>query len=128
LIFNGILAKDTKLSDGVTTIEDAISNAKPQGYDDFVKSVNESIKAINNTLNNDVVLKTFLFTTYEESEGVISYLIKNDYLPTLKSGNGITISEINAKNKTIEINTDNETFTFGENKELQIKIIDGGIF
>ena len=75
-----------------------------------------------------MVLKTFLFTTYEESEGVISYLIKNDYLPTLKSGNGITISEINAKNKTIEINTDNETFTFGENKELQIKIIDGGIF
>lgn len=128
VVFNGKLSSNTKMSDGITKLEDAIKNAKPEGYDDFVKNTNESITSINKILSENVVLKSFLFTTIEESDGSKSYIIKNDYLPTIEGGNGISVENPNSKTKKIAMKVDETTFKFDANSKLAISSIDGGEF
>lgn len=78
-------------------------------------------------LEGDYLTISDIFNTVKQEDGTTKQYIKSELLPEVKGGDGIEILQTISKTN-ISILADNNTFSFGENKELQIKIIDGGIF
>ena len=78
-------------------------------------------------LEGDYLTISDILNTVKQEDGTTKQYIKSELLPEVKGGDGIEILQTISKTN-ISILADNNTFSFGENKELQIKIIDGGIF
>ena len=78
-------------------------------------------------LEGDYLTISDIFNTVKQEDGTTKQYIKSELLPKVKGDNGIeilqTLSEVH-----INLLVDNNTFSFGENNELQINKIDGGIF
>ena len=78
-------------------------------------------------LEGDYLTISDIFNTVKQEDGTTKQYIKSELLPKVKGDNGIeilqTLSEVH-----INLLVDNNTFSFGETKELQINKIDGGVF
>ena len=78
-------------------------------------------------LEGDYLTISDILNTIKQEDGTTKQYIKSELLPKVKGDNGIeilqTLSEVH-----INLLVDNNTFSFGETKELQINKIDGGIF
>ena len=78
-------------------------------------------------LEGDYLTISDILNTVKQEDGTTKQYIKSELLPEVKGGNGIEILQTLSKtNISLLVNTD--TFSFGENNELQINKIDGGIF
>ena len=78
-------------------------------------------------LEGDYLTTSDIFNTVKQEDGTTKQYVKSELLPEVKGGDGIEVLQTLSKTN-ISLLVDNNTFSFGENKELQIKIIDGGIF
>ena len=78
-------------------------------------------------LEGDYLTTSDIFNTVKQEDGTTKQYVKSELLPEVKGDNGIeilqTLSEVH-----INLLVDNNTFSFGETKELQINKIDGGVF
>ena len=78
-------------------------------------------------LEGDYLTISDIFNTVKQEDGTTKQYIKSELLPEVKGGNGIEILQTLSKTN-ISLLVDTNTFSFGENNELQINKIDGGIF
>ena len=78
-------------------------------------------------LEGDYLTTSDIFNTVKQEDGTTKQYIKSELLPEVKGGNGIEILQTLSKTN-ISLLVDINTFSFGENKELQINKIDGGVF
>ena len=78
-------------------------------------------------LEGDYLTISDILNTIKQEDGTTKQYIKSELLPEVKGGNGIEILQTLSKTN-ISLLVDNNTFSFGENNELQINKIDGGIF
>ena len=78
-------------------------------------------------LEGDYLTTSDIFNTVKQEDGTTKQYVKSELLPEVKGGDGIEVLQTLSKTN-ISLLVDTNTFSFGENKELQIKIIDGGIF
>ena len=78
-------------------------------------------------LEGDYLTTSDIFNTVKQEDGTTKQYVKSELLPEVKGGNGIEILQTLSKTN-ISLLVDNNTFSFGENNELQINKIDGGIF
>ena len=78
-------------------------------------------------LEGDYLTISDILNTIKQEDGTTKQYIKSELLPEVKGGNGIEILQTLSKtNISLLVNTN--TFSFGENNELQINKIDGGTF
>ncbi len=78
-------------------------------------------------LEGDYLTISDILNTVKQEDGTTKQYIKSELLPEVKGGNGIEILQTLSKTN-ISLLVDTNTFSFGENNELQINKIDGGIF
>ena len=78
-------------------------------------------------LEGDYLTISDIFNTVKQEDGTTKQYIKYELLPEVKGGNGIEILQTLSKTN-ISLLVDTNTFSFGENNELQINKIDGGTF
>lgn len=78
-------------------------------------------------LEGDYLTISDILNTIKQEDGTTKQYIKSELLPEVKGGNGIEILQTLSKTN-ISLLVDTNTFSFGENNELQINKIDGGIF
>ena len=78
-------------------------------------------------LEGDYLTISDILNTVKQEDGTTKQYIKSELLPEVKGGNGIEILQTLSKTN-ISLLIDTNTFSFGENNELQINKIDGGIF
>ena len=78
-------------------------------------------------LEGDYLTISDILNTVKQEDGTTKQYIKSELLPEVKGGNGIEILQTLSKTN-ISLLVDTNTFSFGENSELQINKIDGGIF
>lgn len=78
-------------------------------------------------LEGDYLTISDILNTVKQEDGTTKQYIKSELLPEVKGGDGIEVLQtISKTNISLLVNTD--TFSFGDNNELQINKIDGGIF
>ena len=78
-------------------------------------------------LEGDYLTTSDIFNTVKQEDGTTKQYVKSELLPEVKGGNGIEVLQTLSKtNISLLVNTN--TFSFGENNELQINKIDGGTF
>ena len=78
-------------------------------------------------LEGDYLTISDILNTVKQEDGTTKQYIKSELLPEVKGGNGIEILQTLSKTN-ISLLVDTNTFSFGENNELQINKIDGGVF
>ena len=78
-------------------------------------------------LEGDYLTISDILNTIKQEDGTTKQYIKSELLPEVKGGNGIEILQTLSKTN-ISLLVDTNTFSFGDNNELQINKIDGGIF
>ena len=78
-------------------------------------------------LEGDYLTISDILNTVKQEDGTTKQYIKSELLPEVKGGNGIEILQTLSKTN-ISLLVDTNTFSFGDNNELQINKIDGGIF
>lgn len=78
-------------------------------------------------LEGDYLTISDILNTIKQEDGTTKQYIKSELLPEVKGGNGIEILQTLSKTN-ISLLVDTNTFSFGENNELQINKIDGGRF
>ena len=78
-------------------------------------------------LEGDYLTISDILNTVKQEDGTTKQYIKYELLPEVKGGNGIEILQTLSKTN-ISLLVDTNTFSFGENNELQINKIDGGVF
>ena len=78
-------------------------------------------------LEGDYLTISDILNTVKQEDGTTKQYVKPELLPEVKGGNGIEILQTLSKTN-ISLLVDTNTFSFGENNELQINKIDGGIF
>ena len=78
-------------------------------------------------LEGDYLTISDILNTIKQEDGTTKQYIKSELLPEVKGGNGIEILQTLSKTN-ISLLVDTNTFSFGENNELQINKIDGGTF
>ena len=78
-------------------------------------------------LEGDYLTISDILNTVKQEEGTTKQYIKSELLPEVKGSNGIEVLQTLSKTN-ISLLVDTNTFSFGENNELQINKIDGGIF
>ena len=78
-------------------------------------------------LEGDYLTISDILNTVKQEDGTTKQYIKSELLPEVKGGNGIEILQTLSKTN-ISLLVDTNTFSFGENNELQINKIDGGRF
>ena len=78
-------------------------------------------------LEGDYLTISDILNTVKQEDGTTKQYVKSELLPEVKGGNGIEILQTLSKTN-ISLLVDTNTFSFGENNELQINKIDGGIF
>lgn len=75
---------------------------------------------------SDIILKDDLLTTVTTEDGTTAQVIKKSYLPTINQSAGVIIKE-DVHSISVGLNVNTKTFAF-KNEELNIKLIDGGLF
>lgn len=78
-------------------------------------------------LEGDYLTISDILNTVKQEDGTTKQYIKSELLPEVKGSNGIEVLQTLSKTN-ISLLVDTNTFSFGENNELQINKIDGGIF
>lgn len=78
-------------------------------------------------LEGDYLTISDILNTIKQEDGTTKQYIKSELLPEVKGGDGIEVLQTISKTN-ISLLVDTNTFSFGENNELQINKIDGGIF
>ena len=78
-------------------------------------------------LEGDYLTISDILNTVKQEDGTTKQYIKSELLPEVKGGDGIEVLQTLSKTN-ISLLVDTNTFSFGENNELQINKIDGGIF
>ena len=78
-------------------------------------------------LEGDYLTISDILNTVKQEDGTTKQYIKSELLPEVKGGDGIEVLQTISKTN-ISLLVDTNTFSFGENNELQINKIDGGIF
>lgn len=78
-------------------------------------------------LGGDYLTVSDILNNIKQADGTTKQYIKSELLPEVTSNKGIEVLQTASKTQ-IDLIVDTDTFSFGENKELQIKKIDGGIF
>ena len=78
-------------------------------------------------LEGDYLTISDILNTVKQEDGTTKQYVKSELLPEVKGGNGIEILQTLSKTN-ISLLVDTNTFSFGENNELQINKIDGGRF
>lgn len=78
-------------------------------------------------LEGDYLTISDILNTVKQEDGTTKQYIKSELLPEVKGSNGIEVLQTISKTN-ISLLVDTNTFSFGENNELQINKIDGGIF
>ena len=78
-------------------------------------------------LEGDYLTISDIFNNVKQEDGTTKQYIKSELLPEVKGSNGIEVLQTLSKTN-ISLLVDTNTFSFGENNELQINKIDGGIF
>ena len=78
-------------------------------------------------LEGDYLTISDILNTVKQEDGTTKQYIKSELLPEVKGGNGIEVLQTISKTN-ISLLVDTNTFSFGENNELQINKIDGGVF
>ena len=78
-------------------------------------------------LEGDYLTISDILNTIKQEDGTTKQYIKSELLPEVKGGDGIEVLQTISKTN-ISLLVDTNTFSFGDNNELQINKIDGGIF
>ena len=78
-------------------------------------------------LEGDYLTISDILNTVKQEDGTTKQYVKSELLPEVKGGDGIEVLQTISKTN-ISLLVDTNTFSFGENKELQINKIDGGVF
>ena len=78
-------------------------------------------------LEGDYLTISDILNTVKQEDGTTKQYIKSELLPEVKGSNGIEVLQTLSKTN-ISLLVDTNTFSFGENNELQINKINGGIF
>ena len=78
-------------------------------------------------LEGDYLTISDILNTIKQEDGTTKQYIKSELLPEVKGSNGIEVLQTLSRTN-ISLLVDTNTFSFGENNELQINKIDGGIF
>ena len=78
-------------------------------------------------LEGDYLTISDILNTVKQEDGTTKQYIKSELLPEVKGGDGIEVLQTISKTN-ISLLVDTNTFSFGENNELQINKIDGGRF
>lgn len=78
-------------------------------------------------LEGDYLTISDILNTVKQEDGTTKQYIKSELLPEIKGSNGIEVLQTLSKTN-ISLLVDTNTFSFGENNELQINKINGGIF
>lgn len=78
-------------------------------------------------LEGDYLTISDILNTIKQEDGTTKQYIKSELLPEVKGSNGIEVLQTLSKTN-ISLLVDTNTFSFGENNELQINKIDGGVF
>lgn len=78
-------------------------------------------------LEGDYLTISDILNTVKQEDGTTKQYIKSELLPEVKGSNGIEVLQTLSKTN-ISLLVDTNTFSFGDNNELQINKIDGGIF
>ena len=78
-------------------------------------------------LEGDYLTISDILNTVKQEDGTTKQYIKSELLPEVKGSNGIEVLQTLSKTN-ISLLVDTNTFSFGENNELQINKIDGGVF
>lgn len=78
-------------------------------------------------LEGDYLTISDILNTVKQEDGTTKQYIKSELLPEVKGSNGIEVLQTISKTN-ISLLVDTNTFSFGENNELQINKINGGIF
>lgn len=78
-------------------------------------------------LEGDYLTISDILNTVKQEDGTTKQYIKSELLPEVKGSKGIEVLQTLSKTN-ISLLVDTNTFSFGENNELQINKIDGGIF
>ena len=78
-------------------------------------------------LEGDYLTISDILNTVKQEDGTTKQYVKSELLPEVKGGDGIEVLQTISKTN-ISLLVDTNTFSFGENNELQINKIDGGIF
>ena len=78
-------------------------------------------------LEGDYLTISDILNTVKQEDGTTKQYVKSELLPEVKGGNGIEVLQTISKTN-ISLLVDTNTFSFGENNELQINKIDGGRF
>ena len=78
-------------------------------------------------LEGDYLTISDILNTVKQEDGTTKQYIKSELLPEVKGGDGIEVLQTISKTN-ISLLVDTNTFSFGENNELQINKIDGGTF
>ena len=78
-------------------------------------------------LEGDYLTISDILNTVKQEDGTTKQYVKSELLPEVKGGDGIEVLQTISKTN-ISLLVDTNTFSFGENNELQINKIDGGRF
>ena len=78
-------------------------------------------------LEGDYLTISDILNTVKQEDGTTKQYIKSELLPEVKGSKGIEVLQTLSKTN-ISLLVDTNTFSFGENNELQINKIDGGVF
>ena len=78
-------------------------------------------------LEGDYLTISDILNTVKQEDGTTKQYVKSELLPEVKGGDGIEVLQTISKTN-ISLLVDTNTFSFGENNELQINKIDGGAF
>lgn len=78
-------------------------------------------------LDGDYLTVSDILNNVKQEDGTTKQYIKSELLPEVKGSNGIEVLQTLSKTN-ISLLVDTNTFSFGENNELQINKIDGGVF
>ena len=78
-------------------------------------------------LEGDYLTISDILNTVKQEDGTTKQYVKSELLPEVKGGDGIEVLQTISKTN-ISLLVDTNTFSFGENNELQINKIDGGVF
>ena len=78
-------------------------------------------------LEGDYLTISDILSTIKQEDGTTKQYIKSELLPEVKGGDGIEVLQTISKTN-ISLLVDTNTFSFGDNNELQINKIDGGRF
>ena len=78
-------------------------------------------------LGGDYLTVSDILNNIKQEDGTTKQYIKSELLPEVTSNKGIEVLQTASKTH-IDLIVDIDTFSFGENKELRINKIDGGVF